>query len=160
MEYVVDTGLGSIYHMQYRCCLSFCKNRRQNFFIVCGAFTGAPDSDPLCTRLDEPKELCTGQYRTESPAKVVKIGKIDSRMTGTVLKVKGIVEKISFKWLNRPHFHLKDEGAGIRAVMFTAPSQNIQVGDRVEVLGIVVKHLLTKHRLIISAVSITKIENS
>lgn len=97
----------------------------------------------------------------QSPrAKVVKIGKIDSHMTGTVLKVKGIVEKISFKWLNRPHFHLKDEGAGIRAIMFTAPSQNIQVGDRVEVLGIVVKHLLTKHRLIISAVSITKIENS
>lgn len=92
-------------------------------------------------------------------ARAVKIGKIDAGMVGTVLKVRGYVEKISFKWLNRPHFHLKDEGAGIRVVMFTAPAAKIRVGDRVEVLGIVVKHLLTKNRPIVSAVSIKKIED-
>ena len=94
-----------------------------------------------------------------SRARDVKIGKIDERMIGTVLKTRGHVEKISFKWLNRPHFHLNDQGSRIRAIMFTAPSKNIRVGDRVEVLGIVVKHLLTKNRLIVSAVSITKIED-
>ncbi|MCK9275834.1 MAG: hypothetical protein M0P57_12170 [Syntrophales bacterium] len=93
-------------------------------------------------------------------ARSVRIDRIDSNMVGTVLKIKGKVEKISFKWLNRPHFHLKDEGAAIRVVMFTAPAQNIRIGDRVEVLGIVVQHLLTKKKPIVSAVSIAKIEDT
>ncbi|MEA2015086.1 MAG: nucleotide-binding protein, partial [Thermodesulfobacteriota bacterium] len=82
------------------------------------------------------------------------------RMIGDVVRISGEVQKISFKWLNRPHFHIKDEtAAGIRVIMFTAPSNKIFVGDRVEAIGIVMKHLLTRSRLIISAVSVKRIEN-
>ncbi len=82
------------------------------------------------------------------------IEKINLGMVGDVVKVTGEVEKISFKWLNRPHFHINDGTAGIRVIMFTAPTQNIRVGDTVETVGIVMKHLLTRNRPIISAVSI------
>jgi hypothetical protein len=87
-------------------------------------------------------------------ARRCKIEKIDLRMVGNIIKVTGEVEKISFKWLNRPHFHIRENTAGIRVIMFTAPSQNIRVGDTVEVVGIVMKHLLTRNKPIISAVSV------
>jgi len=57
-----------------------------------------------------------------SKARACKIGKIDQRMIGDVVRISGEVQKISFRWLNRPHFHIKDETAGIRVIMFTAPS--------------------------------------
>jgi len=79
-------------------------------------------------------------------------------MVGNIVRVTGEVEKISFKWLNRPHFHIRENTAGIRVIMFTAPSENIRVGDTVEALGIVMKHLLTRNKPIISAVSIKTIE--
>jgi len=93
-------------------------------------------------------------------ARKLKIGKIDLRQVGTVLKVQGDVQKISFQWLNRPHFHVKDETAAIRVVMFTAPANRVKVGDRVEVLGIVMKNLFARKTPIISAVSVQKIEDT
>jgi hypothetical protein len=92
-----------------------------------------------------------------SKAKRCKIEKIGMGMVGDIVKVTGEVEKISFKWLNRPHFHIKDGTAGIRVIMFTAPSQDIRVGNTVETVGIVMKHLLTRNKPIISAVSIKTI---
>jgi hypothetical protein len=92
-----------------------------------------------------------------SKAKRCKIEKIDLGMVGNIVKVTGEVEKVSFKWLNRPHFHIRENTADIRVIMFTAPSQNIRVGDTVEALGIVMKHLLTRNKPIISAVSIKTI---
>ena len=94
-----------------------------------------------------------------SKARACKIGKIDQRMIGDVVRISGEVQEISFRWLNRPHFHIKDETAGIRVIMFTAPSNKIFVGDVVEAVGIVMKHLLTRNRLIISAVSVKRIED-
>ena len=94
-----------------------------------------------------------------SKARACEIGKIDQKMIGDVVRISGEVQKISFKWLNRPHFHIKDETAGIRVIMFTAPSNKIFVGDRVEAVGIVMKHLLTRNRLIISAISVKGIED-
>jgi len=97
------------------------------------------------------------QFSTK--ARACKIGKIDQRMVGDVVRISGEVQKISFRWLNRPHFHIKDETAGMRVIMFTAPSNKIFAGDRVEAIGIVMKHLLTRSRLIISAVSVKRIED-
>ncbi|MBW2557745.1 MAG: hypothetical protein JRD69_02720 [Deltaproteobacteria bacterium] len=97
------------------------------------------------------------QFGTE--ARSCKIGKIDPKMIGDVVRISGEVQKISFRWLNRPHFHIKDETAGMRVIMFTAPSNKIFVGDAVEAIGIVMKHLLTRNRLIISAVSVKRIED-
>ena len=94
-----------------------------------------------------------------SKARACKIGKIDQRMIGDVVRISGEVQKISFRWLNRPHFHIKDETAGIRVIMFTAPSNKVLVGDAVEAIGIVMKHLLTRNSLIISAISVKRIED-
>ncbi|MBN2539204.1 MAG: hypothetical protein JXB09_04075 [Deltaproteobacteria bacterium] len=93
----------------------------------------------------------------DTKARSCKIGKITPAMVGDAIRISGEVQKISFRWLNRPHFHITDETAGIRVVMFTAPSNKIVVGDRVEALGVVMKHLFTRNRLIISAVSVTKL---
>ncbi len=84
------------------------------------------------------------------------IGKIDPAMIGDVVRISGEVQKISFMWLNRPHFHIKDETAQIRVIMFTAPANKVVVGDRVEAVGIVMKYPLTKARLVISAVSVKR----
>lgn len=90
-------------------------------------------------------------------ARVCKIGGIDQKMIGEVVRISGNVQKISFRWLNRPHFHIKDDTADIHVIMFTAPSNKIFVGDTVEAIGVVMKHLLTRNRIVISAVSITRI---
>lgn len=95
----------------------------------------------------------------DAQARACKIGKIDTRMTGNVIRVSGEVQKISFKWLNRPHFHIKDKTADIRVIMFTAPANKIDVGDTIEAVGIVMKHLLTRNKPVISAVSVKKIEH-
>lgn len=97
--------------------------------------------------------------RFRSKARRYTIEKIDLGMIGDVIRVTGEVEKISFKWLNRPHFHIKENTACIRVIMFTAPANDIHTGDKVEAIGIVMKHLLTRNKPVISAVSIKKIED-
>lgn len=103
------------------------------------------------------KSFARADEQFSSKAKRCKIEKIDMGMVGTVVRVTGEVEKITFKWLNRPHFHIRDKTAGIRVIMFTAPSHDIQKGDTVEAMGIVMKHLLTRNKPVISAVSIKTI---
>ncbi len=86
-----------------------------------------------------------------------KIGKIVPAMTGDVVRISGEVQKISFKWLNRPHFHMKDATGTIRVIMFTAPANKVVVGDKAEAIGIVMKYPLSKERIAISAVSVKRI---
>ena len=97
------------------------------------------------------------QFNTQ--ARACTIGKIGPAIVGDVVRISGEVQKISFRWLNRPHFHIKDETAEIRVIMFTAPANKVVVGDRVEAVGIVMKYPLTKARLVISAVSVKRIED-
>ena len=85
-----------------------------------------------------------------------KIAKITLKITGTAVKVSGCVEKVSFRWLNRPHFMIKDETGAIRAIMFTSPSEDIKAGDSVDVLGVVIKNIFSRGTPAISAVSIEK----
>jgi len=96
--------------------------------------------------------------RFDSKARACAIEKIDPAMIGEIVRISGEVRKISFKWLNRPHFHIQDKTARIRVIMFTAPANRVVVGDRVEAVGIVMKYPLTKARLVISAVSVKRIE--
>ena len=93
----------------------------------------------------------------EPQARARMIGKITPAQIGEVVRISGEVQKISFKWLNRPHFHIKDATAQIRVIMFTAPANKVAVGDRVEAVGVVMKYPLTKTRLVISAVSVKRI---
>ncbi len=85
-----------------------------------------------------------------------KIAKITLGTTGTVVKVSGCVEKVSFRWLNRPHFIIKDETGAIRAIMFTSPSEDIKKGDIVDVLGVVIKNIFSRGTPAISAISVEK----
>ncbi|MFA5323392.1 MAG: OB-fold nucleic acid binding domain-containing protein [Smithella sp.] len=88
-----------------------------------------------------------------------KIGEIVPAMIGDVVRISGEVQKISFQWLNRPHFHIKDATAQIRVIMFTAPANKVVVGNKVEAIGVVMKYPLKKTKLVISAVSVQRIEN-
>ena len=51
---------------------------------------------------------------------------------------------------------IRAKGDRVPILMLTAKAA---VGDRVEAIGIVMKHLLTRNRLIISAVSVKRIED-
>ncbi|MBN1381275.1 MAG: OB-fold nucleic acid binding domain-containing protein [Deltaproteobacteria bacterium] len=97
--------------------------------------------------------------QSASKARACKIGKIGPAMIGEVVRISGEVQKISFRWLNRPHFHIKDATAQIRVIMFTAPANKVAVGDEVEAIGVVMKYPLAKTRLVISAVSVKRIED-
>lgn len=77
-------------------------------------------------------------------------------MTGQVVSINGKVKKVSFQWLNRPHFHIEDGTGQIRVIMFTSPAEDIQQGDDVEVLGVVIKNIFKRSDPAISAVSVKK----
>ena len=85
------------------------------------------------------------------------IGTIGPSRIGEAVRILGTVKKISFKWLNRPHFQIEDDTGRIRVVMFTSPPEAVQVSDRVEALGLVVKNVFSANRTFVSAVSIKKI---
>ena len=89
-------------------------------------------------------------------ARPYKIAKISLANTGEAVSITGEVLKVSFKWLNRPHFQVKDGTGTIRVIMFTAPSEDIKPGDTVNILGVVIKNIFDRPHAAISAVSIKK----
>ena len=111
---------------------------------------------PLVLAWMSRKSFAKASKEYTKKARLLKIVKINNGMIGHALKITGEVRKISFRWLNRPHFHVEDETGSIRVIMFTAPADEVKVGDRVEVLGVVMRNLFKKTTTVISAVSITK----
>jgi RecJ-like exonuclease len=103
------------------------------------------------------RSFTQAQEQSETQANPCKIGKIVPAMIGNVVRISGEVQKISFKWLNRPHFHIKDATGEIRVIMFTAPANKVIAGDKVEAVGVVMKYPLSKERIAISAVSVKRI---
>lgn len=89
-------------------------------------------------------------------ARPYKIGKLSLATVGQVVSITGNVEKVSFKWLNRPHFQVTDGTGNIKVIMFTAPAEDIKRGETVDVLGVVVKNIFDRRNVVISAVSIKK----
>jgi len=55
--------------------------------------------------------------------------------TGDPVRIRGTVEAISLKWLNRPNFQINDGSGRIGVFMFWAPREDIKLGDRIEVAG-------------------------
>jgi DNA/RNA endonuclease YhcR with UshA esterase domain len=92
----------------------------------------------------------------QEKARPYKIVKISLSTTGQAVRITGEVQKVSFKWLNRPHFQVKDGTGTIRVIMFAAPSEDIKLGDTVDILGVVIKNLFDRRNAAISAVSIKK----
>ncbi|MCD6150920.1 MAG: hypothetical protein J7J70_04620 [Deltaproteobacteria bacterium] len=85
-----------------------------------------------------------------------RISDITLQKIGESAEIRGIVEKVSFKWLNRPHFQIDDGTGKIKVIIFTSPSDDIRVGDKVKVRGMIMRSLFGSKAPIISAISVKK----
>jgi hypothetical protein len=79
-------------------------------------------------------------------------------MLGEPVRVKGVVERVYFQFLNRPQYLVADRTGEISVKMFTSPLEDVHKGDVVEVLGVVVKRYIMSGDAVINCVSIRKIE--
>ena len=98
----------------------------------------------------------------ESDADKLKLDKtknIDLTKAGEQVKIIGTVEKISFKWMNRPLLHIRDSTGTIPVIMFTQPSEEVTTGDTVQVVGMVMRQYILRGKPAISAISIGKTSN-
>ncbi|MDG6258108.1 MAG: nucleotide-binding protein [Methanomicrobiaceae archaeon] len=94
----------------------------------------------------------------EQEAKKVGIRQINLGMLSKPVRVEGVVERVYFRYLNRPQFLVADKTGEISVKMFTTPSEDIRKGDVVEVLGNVMKRYIVTGDAIINCVSIKKID--
>lgn len=95
----------------------------------------------------------------EAEAKTTRIRAISLNMLGEPVRVKGVVERVYFQFLNRPQYLVADRTGEISVKMFTSPAEDVQKGDVVEVLGTVVKRYILTGDAVINCVSIRKVEN-
>jgi len=112
---------------------------------------------PLLLAKMSRKSYVEADNRYGNKMKPHRIAEITLQKIGEWVEINGNVEKVSFKWLNRPHFQVSDDTGKIRAIIFTSPSENIKTGDDVKVKGIVMRNLFKKEVPVISAISIKKI---
>ncbi len=95
----------------------------------------------------------------ESEAQRVRVKAINMNMIGKPVRIEGIVERVSFDFLDRPQYLVADQSGEISVKMFTAPREKIRKNDIVEVLGTVMKrYLLVGEDPVINCVSIRKVE--
>jgi len=94
----------------------------------------------------------------EAEAKNARIREINLNMLGEPVRIKCVVERVYFQFLNRPQYLVADRTGEISVKMFTSPAHNVQKGDVVEVLGTVVKRYILSGDAVINCVSIRKIE--
>ncbi len=95
----------------------------------------------------------------EKRAKFHKISNIDLSKVGEVVKIRGAIEKISFKWLNRPHLKINDGTGTISAILFTSLRESLAVGEQVEILGTVMKGFPNQRARVISVVNVKKLSS-
>ncbi len=93
----------------------------------------------------------------EKEAKKVAIKAINIGMKGEPVRIQGVVEAAHFKYLNRPQFIIADRSGSISAKMFTSSKEDINKGDVVEVLGLIIKRYLFTGDAIVNCISIRKI---
>jgi len=93
----------------------------------------------------------------EKRARLHKISKISLSKVGETVKVRGVVEKVSFRWLNRPHLTINDGTGTISAILFTSLGESIEVAEQVEVLGTVMRSFVHRRKPAVSAISVRKL---
>ncbi len=93
-------------------------------------------------------------YETE--AVLTRMAAIHPSDIGKIVRVEGVVERVFFKSLNRPQFHIADVSGLMSVKMFTTPKEDINKDDVVEVLGQVIKRYVVVGEPVINAVRITK----
>jgi hypothetical protein len=96
----------------------------------------------------------------EAQAKTVRIKLINESMVGKPVRVEGVVERTSFKFLNRPQFVVADRSGAISVKMFTSTDEDIQVNDIVEVIGQVIRRYVVTGDPVINCVLIRKIKRT
>jgi hypothetical protein len=96
----------------------------------------------------------------EAQAKTVRIKLINESMVGKPVRVEGVVERTSFKFLNRPQFVVADRTGAISVKMFTSTDEDIQVNDIVEVIGQVIRRYVVTGDPVINCVLIRKIKKT
>lgn len=75
---------------------------------------------------------------------------------GKIVRVEGVVERVLFKSLNRPQYHIADKSGAMSVKMFTTPKEDIKKDDVVEVLGQVIKRYVVVGEPVINAVVIRR----
>jgi len=95
----------------------------------------------------------------EKKAKLQKISNINLSKVGEAVKIRGTIKNMSFKWLNRPRFSIDDSTGTISAILFTSPSESLAVDEQVEVLGTVMRGLIHRGTVAISAISVRKFDS-
>ena len=93
-------------------------------------------------------------------AQPVRIKAINMNMLGKPVRFEGVVERAYFLYLNRPQFLVGDKSGEISVKMFTSPLEDIQKGDIVEVIGMVMKRYIATGDPVVNCVSIRKIKAS
>ncbi len=93
----------------------------------------------------------------EKKAKFYKISNINLSKVGEVVKIRGVVDKVSFRWLNRPHLSINDGTGIISAILFTSLRESLEVGEEVEVLGTVMRGFPRRGLPAVSAISVRKL---
>jgi RecJ-like exonuclease len=112
---------------------------------------------PMALNYMSQKEYADMVPMYEAEARPVRIKLINKNMIGQPVRVEGVVERVHFQFLNRPQYRVADRSGEISVKMFTSPSENIKVGDVVEVLGQVLKRYIVSGEPAINCVSIRKI---
>ena len=113
---------------------------------------------PLGLNYMSQKEYADVIPQYEREARPVRIKMINLNMVGEPVRIEGLVEKVHFQFLNRPQYIIADRSGDISVKMFTQPEENINVGDVVEVLGMVIKRYIAGGDAVINGVSIRKID--
>lgn len=67
--------------------------------------------------------------------KLSKIKDAAKKEIGDQVRVRGVVQAVTNKLMNRPHFQIADDTGEIGVHMFIAPCETINSGDRVETVG-------------------------
>jgi DNA/RNA endonuclease YhcR with UshA esterase domain len=109
--------------------------------------------------------LSQRQYRDliplyEQEAKKVSAKAVNLGMLQKPVRIEGVVERVYFRYLNRPQYLIADRSGEVSVKMFTSPAEDIRTGDVVEVLGLVMKRYIFTGDAIINCVSIRKIDRS
>ncbi|GAB7016057.1 nucleotide-binding protein [Methanogenium cariaci] len=92
----------------------------------------------------------------EAEAVSVRMAAIRPNDIGKIVRVEGVVERVLFKSLNRPQYHIADKSGLMSVKMFTTPKEDIKKDDVVEVLGQVIKRYVVVGDPVINAVLIRK----
>lgn len=96
----------------------------------------------------------------EVEAKNARIREINLNRLGEPVRIKGVVERVYFQFLNRPQYLVADRTGEISVKMFTSPAEDVHEGDLVEVLGTVVKRYILAGDATINCVSIRKVKKN